>query len=139
MEAIGSPQLNGLPFNGDARPSVKGSGFGSPTLLVPFAFLTVLVRSCTPGRAHTPLKSGFPLARRGAGAFMSTLVRADCAAAIGDIATASPIAHRAFFTIELLPQSRTPVGRGLKSRGDYLPALGRWFNPPRDRAVTRDR
>src|SRR6188472_2505651 len=65
--------------------------------------------SCTPGRAHTPLKSGLPLASRGAGAFMSTLLRADCAATVVLSATRRPIAQTDVLMTELLP-----VGQGAR-------------------------
>ena len=74
--------------------------------------------SWTPGRAHTPLKSGLPLGSRGAGAFMSTLARADCAAAVPLSTTRRPIAHTDVLMTELLsggPKSGLWAGWGRRS------------------------
>src|SRR5688572_7515313 len=62
--------------------------------------------SSTPGRAQTPLKSGLPLGSRGAGAFMSTLARADSAAAVGLSATRRAIAQTDVLMTELLSVDR---------------------------------
>src|SRR5262245_37467846 len=81
--------------------------------------------SCAPGRAHTPLKSGFPFGRRGAGAFKSGLAFSVWLTQISAKPAAMTIKSKSFFTVGLLSLASGP---GLLTSGRYPHAEG--FIPP---------